>query len=640
MKLLEAVRLIQWYHFADQTLPVGRSCLLFGDNGCGKSTVLDAIQVALVADGNDFRLNRAANEHSKRTLYGYLRWKQSSEDEARPGAVRYGRDPCTSYVLLQFRDDGDDGTGFTCGIGFESGDSEQSIAKTCFIEPDLGIADIEAVIPDLVSGAPRVVPLKDFRMWLRTRHVVLWNDVGSYREELRHRLGALPATFHRLLVKALAFKPLGQVRQFVFDYLLDPKPVDTAALQANLEHYKRLEAEARDAQRRIEELNQIVAMGEKIEAERRVAISHKYQELRAHYEESALLGMKLEAEIIEVGRTRELQEREVTRLADLLGEHERELIRLRTQLEGYESFHRLNEINRDLEFTERQLRDARTHEEELNGVLVQQREALRALFGGLEVFGGGATPETLARLDAAVAAMRNLTDADIRLLEQTFTKSVAQLYILRAERQRELSDIDYEAGELRREMKGLEEGRPVYPDGAAALLDLLSRNLQGLRQPKPLCELIEIAELRWIDAIEGYLHTRRFDIIVSPEDYRRALMLYERHKSRYSWQGRDIFISGVGLVDIEKLQRAGLRAQKGSLAEKVATEDAYARTYCDYLLGDVMCVDNEQQLREHRAAIRGRDPDAVLRRDLRLDVSLVSQPLPRRAALVRTGSAG
>src|SRR5208283_1113327 len=94
---LETVRLVNWYHFADETFRIGGSCLLLGDNGSGKSTVLDAIQLALVADLNQVRFNKAANENSRRSLYGYVRCKLGSEDEARPGQVRFARQGCTSY---------------------------------------------------------------------------------------------------------------------------------------------------------------------------------------------------------------------------------------------------------------------------------------------------------------------------------------------------------------------------------------------------------------------------------------------------------------------------------------------------------------------------------------------------------------
>src|SRR5205085_7038256 len=116
-----------------------------------------------------------------------------------------------------------------------------------------------------------VQPLRDFKHWLRETGGRHWPDAGSYREELRHRLGVLPEQFHNLLRKALAFKPIGQVRDFVFAYLLDARPVDTAALQSNLEHYKRLEGEAKEAEKRIAELAEVVAEGERIETERRAA---------------------------------------------------------------------------------------------------------------------------------------------------------------------------------------------------------------------------------------------------------------------------------------------------------------------------------------------------------------------------------
>jgi uncharacterized protein YPO0396 len=73
MILLSAIRLVNWYHFADETFRLGGSCLLLGDNGSGKSTVLDAVQWALVADQQQARFNKAANEQSRRSLYGYVR---------------------------------------------------------------------------------------------------------------------------------------------------------------------------------------------------------------------------------------------------------------------------------------------------------------------------------------------------------------------------------------------------------------------------------------------------------------------------------------------------------------------------------------------------------------------------------------
>src|SRR5215472_8448842 len=165
MRHLEAIRLVQWYHFQDEIFPIGNSCLLLGDNGSGKTTVLDAIQVALVADLSEVQLNRAANEKSQRTLHGYVRWKIGSEDELRPGSVRFGRKGCTSYVILQFSDDEDPTLGFACGIGFEANENDADVAKFFFLVPGTTVSDLATVV---TQGKTKTVqPLRNFRAWLR-----------------------------------------------------------------------------------------------------------------------------------------------------------------------------------------------------------------------------------------------------------------------------------------------------------------------------------------------------------------------------------------------------------------------------------------------------------------------------------------
>src|SRR5260370_9329504 len=51
------------------------------------------------------------------------------------------------------------------------------------------------------------------------------------------------------------------------------------------------------------------------------------------------------------------------------------------------------------------------------------------------------------------------------------------------------------------------------------------------------------------------------------------------------------------------MMRITPRSESRSLAEQVETKDAYARLYSDFILGDVICVDDEQSLRKHKASI-------------------------------------
>ena len=142
---LAAIRLVNWYHFADETFRLGGSCLLLGDNGSGKSTVLDAVQWALVADQQQARFNKAANEQSRRGLYSYVRYKLGSEDETRPGQVRFGRGACASYVILHFADERDPAGDFACGIAMEATETDTHVARAHFVLPRATAADVPAV---------------------------------------------------------------------------------------------------------------------------------------------------------------------------------------------------------------------------------------------------------------------------------------------------------------------------------------------------------------------------------------------------------------------------------------------------------------------------------------------------------------
>ncbi|MBI5489008.1 MAG: hypothetical protein HY905_16865 [Deltaproteobacteria bacterium] len=621
MKRLEAVRLVQWYHFQDETFPIGGSCLLLGDNGSGKTTVLDAIQVALVANLSEVLLNRAANEKSRRSLLGYVRWKIGSEDESRPGAVRYGRGACTSYVLLEFRDDEDPGQGFTCGIGFEATETDSDVAKAQFVVPGARVSDVEVVVRSGDGQEREVVrPLRDFRAWVRSRGALVWQEAGTYREELRQRLGVLPESFHRLIVKALAFKPIGQVRQFVFDYLLDPRPIDTDALQLNLDNYKRLEGEAKDAAARISELEKIVQAGERIRTEQRTVESHRFMELRADSEGART---KLERLVEQLAQTRARLQGLATRRdaveAELPG-LERELDRVLRVLEGLEIYRQLRDLERQIEDTKRALGEAEAADHEARKLMRVQTEALDTLlseearafrrlrpelFERDDILGAEDAPEVVARLRRTLGSEGALAGRDLATWERRLDRAADRVRQARLVAQMELEAAKGEGAALQDEQRMLEAGRQRYPDGPAALLHLLATRLKSdRREPKPLCELIEVPNVRWRNAVEGYLGGRRFDVVVAPEDFSRALGLFERHKREYPLPGRGtVFIGGVGLVDVERVLRAASRCVPRSLAEQVETADAYARAYCDYVLGEVVCVDDEQSLRKHAAAI-------------------------------------
>ncbi|HNY22326.1 MAG TPA: SbcC/MukB-like Walker B domain-containing protein, partial [Treponemataceae bacterium] len=112
-----------------------------------------------------------------------------------------------------------------------------------------------------------------------------------------------------------------------------------------------------------------------------------------------------------------------------------------------------------------------------------------------------------------------------------------------------------------------------------------------------LCDLAEVIDPSWSDAVEGWLNTLRFACIVSPDDFPRALRAYD---------GLPRSVAGVPLPDIGRLAREVETdpAREGSLARLVETENPWARSYLDATLGDVMTADLSTLRRYSRAVTR------------------------------------
>ena len=150
-------------------------------------------------------------------------------------------------------------------------------------------------------------------------------------------------------------------------------------------------------------------------------------------------------------------------------------------------------------------------------------------------------------------------------------------------------------------MANLRKNIKDYPRGLIRLRERLRVELEQ-RAGRPvevsiLADVLEIREEAWRGAVEGYLNTQKFYLLVEPDHYQTALKIYD-------WVKREFGQNSFGLVDIGKL-REDHRAEPAanSLAQKVETQNNLARSYINYLLGRVVCCDRMEELRTYRTAI-------------------------------------
>ena len=158
-----------------------------------------------------------------------------------------------------------------------------------------------------------------------------------------------------------------------------------------------------------------------------------------------------------------------------------------------------------------------------------------------------------------------------------------------------------EADQKRVALDNLRKNIKDYPQGLLQLQKRLRAELEkqvGCPVELPiLADVLEIKEEAWRGAVEGYLNTQKFYLLVKPVYYQAAVKLYDRIKQDF---GQNSF----GIVDVGKLREQEKSApQENSLAQKVETQNDLARSYIDYLLGRVTCCARVEELRKHKVAI-------------------------------------
>lgn len=84
------------------------------------------------------------------------------------------------------------------------------------------------------------------------------------------------------------------------------------------------------------------------------------------------------------------------------------------------------------------------------------------------------------------------------------------------------------------------------------------------------------------NAIEGFLNTQRFDLIIDPKYYDDALEIYEKVK-------QELKIYGVGIIHCAAAGEYDVH--ENTLFNKLVINNSYAQFAAYMLLGKVFCVD-------------------------------------------------
>lgn len=601
MKQLTRIRLINWHLFENTTITCCGSTYFIGVNGVGKSTILDAIQFALVGGQRDVKFNQAAMTGSRRTLASYVRGELGTEGQ------RFLRGDATGVVALEFRNP--DESCFVHGAVIDAYQDGRSPDVVYFIVSGAGLND------DWFFKAPgQLFDSRAFRRHLEhfplppQARAQLFTRLEDYRLHLLNRLGQLKETFTAKIVKGLAFSPLINIRDFVHNYLLDENLVDVKNLREQLETMRHFEGLAADIRHRINLLNQIEEMDTERRSQRRLRLMNGYITRHAqsdtHLVQLKRYRVELDEKQVELSR-RELRRDDIT---EQLKYAQNALIEAQVALRTDATAAREKELRDKITTLKQQLTDLRQRESTINQMLTRElndAQRLQTLLAedniplpeSLQTF---IPPNALRTTDYA-SNQERLTQlqADLQELGHHYAARQALLH-------NQSNQLRREADQLQAEIHKLHTGdRAASYEAEAPQSGRLRRLLRaelGLSagQVVPLYEVLRVPDENWQDAVEGILGRARFDLLLPPEHYDAAMRLYRKRRLEDD-------LHSVGLPDTDRILKNAPSAQsKGgaaTLADEVVTDHPAARAFVDLLLGGYVKCDTLEALRDHRTAI-------------------------------------
>ena len=586
MKKIKKLRLINWHFFDDQEINFSDINVITGENGTGKSTILDAIHY--LQSGGSCKFNYAANSlSSSRTVENYLKARIGGEKK------EFIRD--TGDIIGHI------------AIEYENTTSKKPFVLGCVLQ--LSGGQLLAPIFYKIDGDTyndnlfftKENEIKNFDELERTAKSMglPLTIIGQKRQSEKARRKAVfdalgvSEKYETLFAKAIGFEPLQDISRFATDFLLPETKLDLSSIKDSMDAYRDIQHQVEMEQTKADELKPIADYKDRYEEnlakEAALQILLEMAHIQMHRQ---AISKNEEAIRLEQAHCAEYKKKAEEAL-QLAAEEDASAERIRTSDE-FKEIKRLTDIKDGLiAEIERIKRVVTLWETQIRNEsnLARRIGTSLDLSGVLTRRDYDAYLSTLSAYRDRVSALRaENDDARSELMGQIRTKKA-------------------ELEKLRQEIAQLDSNLQGYDSYVESLLKRVKDAIQtnhGVTHgadPVCLCTFLDINDPEWRDAIEGLLDKRRFDFFVKMPYRKTADEIFNSDP-----RAQDYF--GVGVIHLDQ---EGNVANPGSLALKIDTfrtnpdgsksEFRQPREYINFLLGDVYCADSIDQFVPGKKAI-------------------------------------
>lgn len=599
MKKLNRMFINNWLFFKKQVINFGEVNFLTGKNSAGKSTLIDAMQVVLLGEKSRI-FNKAAADKGERKIDGYLYADDGSGHGSRRGHS------FETYIALEFYDNIKI-TNFTVGIIFE-----------CYAGGDYNFKYFiyDGIIPDnLYYENGDTMGINRLRNYLNVNfpNFKFFDTEKAYRDALVAKFNVQTERYFSMLKKAVAFDPITDIPKFITESICDvDEKIDIVKMQENVREYQRHLKIVEQIENEIEMLTaEQEAYNRMLEALGKLR-QQEYIVVRAEKENCENELNDLQADIKRVNN-------QIIALNSKIDEMDNDIKTIENIIEelnndpGLRSVEdKIKQLSQEIKVMndeiERCLSEIDNEVQSINSYAVRLYNALCPL----EVIeNDGQILKDIEQIKTCLDYLKTMSRSSFISSTPEFWHEYGQILDSFMQKVRnvvntsesKLEELKNRKSNIEEEIENLKKGQKPFDKGLIQFksdleteyLRVTGKNLDA----QFLCDIIEMREEDWHNAVEGFLGKRKFYLVFSPEKYVEANRIFKKIKTRSIYP-----IRLIGLVDIGKIrEKERLESSPNSLATKIETSNEFAKTYIQFMCGHVICCDNIDDLRNYRTAI-------------------------------------
>jgi energy-coupling factor transporter ATP-binding protein EcfA2 len=595
MKLLEHVVLVQFFLYGGEDLETGLNTAFLGPNGTGKSAILDAIQVVMLAADSSRTHFNAAGEGKRRarTLRDYCLGAYV------PGVSEYARTSANTYIDLVFRDT-ETGIPFTAGVALSARiEDSQHEVEGLYILP--GVALTPKHHQQTEGQRETVLPWKDFR------HVAAdlcrleghgTPVITRHKDEFVRQLlidylagpgdkpnsKSLRAAFARSLKLSEEIHDLSDTLR---QHLIEPMPTHVKAFRDRLDDVRKLRDLIKMLKERIGHATKTVNQYALVKRERSAEVNLKV--------------LKHTYDLERQGETLDAAQSEVERLSESMGVADMELGRAQTEARNAQDerdlaiaeLHSNPEYRNQADLAQNLKRMEDTQENRSKDLLLQFNAMMAAIASCFAHFQDESDVELLIQARYQVAALLETLEAGTippSASVQSAALSLSRVYGLvhatlnQAEQGQQLAKARHQDALTNSDRA--DRGLTELNDNTIRLMGVLKN--AGM-EVTPVCDLVNIADPDWQPAIESWLGRHVEALLVPTDQELQAIQIYR--------SGAANGIYGVKLALPSRMRTWSAPSDQLYAAQLVRGENVDAVRYLQGELGRTMLVETNEQLR-------------------------------------------